>query len=142
MQGFGGPAGLQNQLPQHQGGEWRSAGRFVPDAAPCQDGRGQLVRHQVEREIERCDGQQRPQRHAAHQAHAAFEAGGEVERKELAVQATAQRGSMAEGGNAARDFGAGVLQGLASLEGDELRDGFMLGVQAVGHAIQHLDALV
>ena len=63
---------LVHQVSQRQRRQGRAARRLEHDGVPCRQGRRELVRDQVQREVERGDRGNRTERHAARQGEAAF----------------------------------------------------------------------
>ena len=89
---------------------------------PGGERRRDLVRDEVEREVERRDPGDRPERDAAHVADAALGAGQPVERHDLAVDPLRLLGGDAERERGAVDLDARRLDRLARLERDRARE--------------------
>ncbi len=112
------PAVVDQQPDQGQRRQRRLAGRLEHDRAPGGDGGGQLVGHQVEREVERRDGADHPDRHPQGEGHPALADLGGVDRNHVAGEPAGFDGG--EGERADRPLGLRPrrLQGLGRLGGD------------------------
>ncbi len=118
----GGQVGLGQQLAEQQRGQRGRRRRLEHDRGADRDRRGDLVRDQVEREVERRDAQHRPARHAADQRDPAGRGRVGVEPLQLAGEAPGLLGRPPERRHRAADLGARPLQRLAVLGGDQLGD--------------------
>ncbi len=131
-----GQVGLGEQLTQQQRGQ-RGRGRGLDDhrGADGECGRD-LVRDQVQREVERCHGEHGSARHPADQRHPADAVGVGVQPLEVAGEPAGLLGGELESAHRAGDLDLGPLERLAVLGGDRLRD--LLGPlgQRPGHVLQ------
>ena len=93
--------------------------RLEHDRIARGDRGGDLVRSQVEREVERTDTGDRPDREAPGDADPVLRRGHEVKRDELAGHPLCLLGAEAEGEDRAIDLDKGVADGLARFGGDQ-----------------------
>ena len=117
------PAGrsvLGQDFAQQQRRQRRRRRGLQHDRRADRDRRGHLVRHQVQREVERRDAQHRPARHAPDQREPAGAARVGVEPLQLAREAAGLLGGPAERRHRASDLAARPLQRLAGLGRDQL----------------------
>ena len=114
--------GLGQELPQQQRGQRGRRGRLEHDRRADRDRRGDLVRHQVEREVERADAEHRPLRHRVDQRQPAGRGRVGVEALEVAGEPAGLLGRPAERRHRPADLAAGPLQRLAVLAGDQPGD--------------------
>ena len=117
-----GPAGLEHDLGELERADRRLRRGPQHDRVAGRERRRDLVRDEVEREVERRDAGDRPERHAAHVRDAALGAGQPVERHDLAVDALRLLGGDAEGERGAIDLEPRGLDRLARLERDRARE--------------------
>ena len=141
LQHAGRQAGLGEQFGEAERRERRGGRRLEHDGVAAGQRRRDLVRHQVEREVERRDGGDHAARLADGPAEAVLAAGVGVHLHQVAGGALGLLGGPAEGGGAAPRLDARVLERLAALGRDEARD--LLGVllDEVGRALEDLRAL-
>lgn len=139
---LGGPARLHTQLAEADGGGGRLFGGLDHHRAAGRDGRGDLVGHEVQREVERRDGEDGAARKATEDGGAAHAAGRGVEPEGLAGGAAALVGREREGVDGAAHLAARELDGLAAFIADQR--GELLGVpdQQGRHAAEDLGAAV
>ena len=121
-----GPAGFEDDFAERQRGERCLRRGLEDDRAAGGEGGRNLVRDQVEREVERRDGQDGADGKALDQSPAAFVAFGQVEGDGFAAQAHGFFGGGLEGEHGAIDFSAGQAQGLAGFGDDELSEALLL----------------
>src|SRR3546814_15831226 len=94
-----------------------------------------LVRGEIEREVERRDEAARPDRHALPHPHIAFGARGNIERLDLAIVAHRFLGGDAESVDQAADLAFGVGDRLARLDAQgigKLVEPFLTAPDAMG----------
>ena len=103
--------------------------------------RSDLVRHQVQRKIERRNRQHRTHRKALHQPPAIFIALGQIERNGFAAKARGFFRRGLEGEHGAIHLGARQAQRLARLGHDELREALLLLDQRGRNVFENLAAL-
>ncbi len=127
---------LGEQRPQVERRQRRRRGRFDHDRAAGRDRRTDLVRHQVQREVERGDAEDRPSREAPHDRHAALGGRVRVEPLHFADEAPGLFGGPPERGDRAPHFDARPRDRLARLGGDELGAGLGLFVEAPAHVFE------
>ena len=121
-----GEAGLGEQLRQPQRGQWSAGGRLEHDGVAAGQGRRHLVRHEIEREVERRDGGDHAARLADRPAEAVLAARVRVHLDDLAGRALCLFAGPAERRGAALGLAARVLERLTALGRDEARE--LLGV--------------
>ncbi len=139
--GFLGPSGFENHLAERQCGEWRLRRRLQNQRAAGGQRRRGLVRYQVQRKIERSNGENRPDRKALHQPPAALIPFSQVERNGFPAQPRSLFGSGLEGKHGAVHFRARKAHGLAGLGHNELRKALLLLDEGRGHVFQNFAAL-
>ena len=133
--------GLLQKARQEQRRERRRRGGLEHDHIAAGQGRRDLVRDQVEREVERRDGGNHPARLADGPAEAILPALLGVHLYDLAGRPLGLFGRPAEGGARAVRLDPGRLQRLGGLSGDEPRDLLLMLLDETGRAIEDLVAL-
>ncbi len=94
------------------------------------------MRDEIEREIKRRDGQDGPEREAAHDSGAACGGSLPIERQPFAADARGLFGRDGKGENRAIDFGARGADGLACFQRDQARKFFAALADAFGNGAQ------
>ncbi len=112
--------GLGQHFADDQRADRRLLRRLQHERAAGGDRRRHLVRDQVEREVERRDERDRPQRHAFGIAVIAVQTAGQFQVDGLAVDAHGFLGGDAEGLDQPGHFAGGILDRLARLDAQRL----------------------
>src|SRR5690606_25007751 len=112
------PVRAINDLGEAQCGERRRLGGLDDDRAARRQRGRDLVRDEVEREVERGDADDRAEREAAHKTLATGGRGVQVERQYLAAEAPGLLGGEGKYQEGAVYLGPGVPNRLARLGGD------------------------
>lgn len=121
--GADGQLGLGEQFTDEQAGERRRRGGLENDRGADGDGRGDLVRAEIQREVERRDAENDATREATGQREATGAACVGVESLGLAaVEPTGLLGREPEDGDGAAHLAPCPLHGLAVLRGDQTGD--------------------
>ena len=136
-----GQPGLAQQLGEAQRRDRRGGGGLEDDDVAGGDRRRHLVGDQVEREVERRDGDDHAARLAEGPAEAVLAAGIGVHLDDLAGGALGLLARPAEGRGAAPHLDARVLERLAALGGDDARDLLAVLLDEVRGALEDLGAL-
>ena len=135
------PAGLQNHFTQRQRGKRRLRRWLDQDRAARGNRRRSLVRHQVQREIERCNRQHRTNRKTLHQPPAILVALSQIERNRLAAKPRRFFGRRLERQHRAVHLGTREPDRLARLRNDELGEAILLLDQSPGDIFEDLASL-
>jgi hypothetical protein len=133
---------LGEELPQEQRSERRLGGGLDDDRRADREGRRHLVRHQVDREVERRDRQHGSEGEAPDQCGPGPEALLGVEAHDLALETAALLRGPPEGGNGASGLDLCPLEGLAPLARDDLCDLLDALIEAPGDVHERLGARV
>ena len=142
LQHGGRKPGLMQRFAQHQGAERRFGIRLDNDGVAAGNGRANLVRHQVQRVIERGNGADDADGFAEIVSQAIFAARHLVEGDGFAVDAAGFFGADADGFDAAGHFFARFADGFDALLGDGARVSFVFGKQNIGCFVQNTHSLV
>ena len=130
------------KLAEQERRERRLARRLEDDRAPGGKRGSDLVRDQVEREVERRDGADDPDRHPHRVGDLADTGGRRVHRDDVAGKPARFDGGHRVRGDGALGLDACGLQRLAGLCGDRLRDLVVALFQERGDAVENGGALV
>ena len=141
-QHLGRQARLVERVGQEQRGQRRELGRLQHDAVVGGEGRCKLVRHHVERMIERRDRRDRVQGLAQGEDLAWLAVRGEVAGEGLAVVEQAELAGEGEDVVGTADLVERVLQAETRLQRDQARQLFLARDQQLGRPEQDLLALV
>ena len=134
------PAGLEDDLPERERRERRLRSGLLDDGGAHGDRRGHLVRREVERKVERRDGEDRSQRDALHDAPAPERGRVHVERQHLALLGLERRRRRRERRRRAFGFRPRGLQRLAGLGRDRPRQLVPPPLELGGDRSQNRDA--
>ena len=134
------PAGLDRYLAQTKGGERRLRRGLDDDGVAGSDGGRELVRHQVQREVEWRDAENGADGKAADQTGAVIVARGPVEGQQLAADALGFFSGNAEGLDGALDFGARRGERLAGFKRDAAGEIECVMFDSVGDVLEHAGA--
>ena len=119
-----------------------ACGGSEDDGAAARDGGRDLVRHEVEREVERRDPEDRPRRHPHPVAGGAARRRRRVERQDLAADASRLLGGEVERRGRPRDLALGLRDRLAGLAREQLGEIAGLGRDRARHSGEDRLALV
>ena len=139
--GFTGPTGLDQDASEFQRRHGRLSRGPDDDGIAGGQSRRHLVRHQIEREVERSDAGHRTERHVADVRFAPLQSRQPVERDDLADDALGFLGRDLEYERRAIDFDTRDLDRLAGLERDRLRQVLAARRDARADAFEDLGAL-
>ena len=139
-EGFFGPAGLENEFAEGERCEGGLRSGLEDDGAAGGEGGRDLVGYEVEREVERRDGEDGADGETLDESPAIFVAFGEVERDGFAAEADGFFGGGLEGEDGAVDFSAGEADGFAGFGNDELGEALLLLDERGGDVFEDLAA--
>ncbi len=137
-----GEPGLGLELAEQEGGERGMPGGLQHDGTAGGERGGDLVRDEVEREVEWGDGADDPDRHTHRVSDLPDPRGGSVHRDDLAREAARLDRGHRVGGHGSLGLDPGGLHRLSGLGGDRLRDLVVSLLQERGHAVEDCGALV
>ena len=142
VQPSGGQAGLHLELGEKQRGQRRLRRRLQHHGAAGGERRRDLVRHEVEREVERRDRPDDPDRHAQRERDLAGACRRRVHRNDVAGELARLDRGHREGGHGARRLDSGSLHRLPGLGGDRPSDLLAVLVDQTGGAVEDRSTLV
>ena len=134
--------GFRQRLAHDERADGRARGGFHYPGAARGDGGRDLVRGEIEREVERRDQRARPDRHALPHAAIAFRARRDFEVDHLAADAHRFLGADAESVDQPRGLAARVADRLAGLDAQGQRDFFGALGEALDAMVEHFLPLV